>query len=186
MRPIVSDTLYYVTLFIDAPPFPDAGIRRKTEMSGVSRNLVTQYLSKTNPDSLLASFYRYYQYTPPHKIIEFELVQLLSPSFFEAYAKAHQFENADFNYNWDKKSREKMFWLENGVAVKMRVIRVAGKFWMVDKADPVMRLMNWNEVTDIDIGERDIQQLRSVRRCYVPYEITWYQQPPKFSLRFAR
>jgi len=159
-----KETFYYVRVSI----YPKNNY--PVLMDGLSRELNLNDMKLQNEDSLITSFYRNAYYTPDLNADNYAR----SVTYCMGDSAGSQFihTNPLLPYTWinniEKHTQKKKYTLLTGEQVVIKVTRIEGRFWKMDKNNSVIRHSS---------NERDISKISEITNCYLPQNITSICKP---------
>lgn len=158
----VTDTLLYLSFDIRSKAL------NSISMSGVTKKFSLNELSKDSVSSFVSSFYRNVFYVPDiFSNYKKGVLECIGDSLGNEYLKKHHLHSSEIINRLQKNSFSKKIILNSGEAVFIRVTKVVGKFWVVNKENPAIT-SNSNEL--------DIQEIEEINKCYLPFEIIKYSK----------
>ena len=160
---LVRKTFYYVTFDIrDKVNYPII-------MNGVTKSFKIKNLNLNDKNAFIDSFYKKFFYTPdPIPSYKKMLLKCLGDSMGYIYLKKNLTLSSSISAELDKHSLKKRLLLKSGETIYLSIIKISAKFWEVHRGDPGL-VKNSDEI--------DINDLKGIETCYVPFKVFYYKRP---------
>lgn len=141
-------------------------------MGGLTENINLKYFSTKDINSFINDFYKTSFYTPEIALNGYNA--LLSEFMGNENAIKYLKENPDIGVKTankiSEKSIKKEVQLDSGEIVYLQITKIKGSFWAINSDNKVL-VTNSNEL--------NIKEIKNIKKCYIPFEITCYIKPKR-------
>lgn len=144
-------------------------------MNGLTEFIEIEKISKKDINSFVSDFYKNTFYVPDIALEGYKelLIEFMGKAVANKYFKANPDIGIKTANKISENSLEKEIRLDSGEIIYLQITKVKGSFWIIYKD---------NKKLTTTSNELDINKIKNIEKCYVPFEIKCFLKPNKFEI----